>query len=329
MDELVAPFPWFGGKSYAAPMVADLLRGATSYVEPFCGSLAVLLASPARRVETVNDADGLLVNAWRAMRADPEGLAAVCDWPVSEADLSARHLWLVGRRAEISARVQTDTEWYDRKAAGWWIWGACSWIGSGWCSGDGPWTADPETGAWVGGAGRGINRQLPHLGDAGKGINRLTHDGRRAFLVSWFGKLAARLSRVRIACGDWSRVVTPAVVDPLRDGLGGVFLDPPYSEGWDTEGAYAGGGDCFAAVAEWATTAPESWRIVVAGYSTMWATPPGWTVHAINSRGGYQKGARSGTEVLWASPACGSQPSLFAQDFSFATPTISGEEKRQ
>ena len=140
MDELVAPFPWFGGKSYAAPMVADLLRGATSYVEPFCGSLAVLLASPARRVETVNDADGLLVNAWRAMRADPEGLAAVCDWPVSEADLSARHLWLVGRRAEISARVQTDTEWYDRKAAGWWIWGACSWIGSGWCSGDGPWT---------------------------------------------------------------------------------------------------------------------------------------------------------------------------------------------
>jgi len=40
-------------------------------VEPFAGSAAVLLARPpyrGRRVETLNDADGWLVNAWRSIQ---------------------------------------------------------------------------------------------------------------------------------------------------------------------------------------------------------------------------------------------------------------------
>jgi site-specific DNA-adenine methylase len=93
-----APFPWFGGKRRVADVVWSAFGDVDNYVEPFAGSLAVLLerpASHARKAETVNDADRFLVNFWRALAADPESVAFHADWPVNEADLEARHLWLV------------------------------------------------------------------------------------------------------------------------------------------------------------------------------------------------------------------------------------------
>jgi hypothetical protein len=136
---LKAPMPWFGGKSSVADLIWARFGDVANYVDPFCGSLAVLLARPhAPRVETVNDADALLCNFWRALGADPEAVARHADWPVSEVDLHARHLWLLDRKADV-ARLVADPDWYDARIAGWWVWGLCSWIGSGWCSGRGPW----------------------------------------------------------------------------------------------------------------------------------------------------------------------------------------------
>jgi len=40
------PFPWFGGKSQAAPLVWQLLGDCPHYVEPFFGGGAVLLNRP-------------------------------------------------------------------------------------------------------------------------------------------------------------------------------------------------------------------------------------------------------------------------------------------
>ena len=52
---LRAPFPWFGGKSRAADVVWRAFGNVPNYVEPFAGSLAVLLARPhAPKVETAN-----------------------------------------------------------------------------------------------------------------------------------------------------------------------------------------------------------------------------------------------------------------------------------
>jgi hypothetical protein len=46
-------------------------------VEPFAGSLAALLRRPhAPGIETVNDADGFVANAWRAIAADPGNVSA-------------------------------------------------------------------------------------------------------------------------------------------------------------------------------------------------------------------------------------------------------------
>jgi hypothetical protein len=51
---------------------------------------------------------------------------------VNEADLHARHRWLVAE-VEFRERMRRDPEYFDAKIAGWWVWGICQWIGSGWC----------------------------------------------------------------------------------------------------------------------------------------------------------------------------------------------------
>ena len=214
---LRAPFPWFGGKSRAAHLVWSAFGDVANYVEPFAGSLAVLLARPTEPgTETVNDIDCYLANFWRAVALDPAAVAAHADWPVNEADLHARHLSLV-RNGAFRERMKTEPEFYDPRVAGWWVWGLCSWIGSGWCDprerGEGrPSQQLPH----LGDAGRGVHRKLPHLGDAGRGV---------------FDPLSSRLRRVRVACGDWTRVLGESVT--VKHGTTGVLLDPPYSEGAD------------------------------------------------------------------------------------------------
>jgi len=172
------PWPWFGGKSDAAPAVWDALGDVHHYVEPFAGSLAVLLRRPhpcnrAHYSETVNDADGLLVNAWRSIQLSPDAMAEAASWPVSEADLHARHLALLRWREEHQLEhLMADPEWHDARMAGWWAWGQSCWIGSGWCSGNGPWVVGDD-GRIVRRQDRraGVRRQRPALRDNGQGVN--------------------------------------------------------------------------------------------------------------------------------------------------------------
>lgn len=177
---LKAPFPWFGGKSVAAPAVWSALGDVEHYVEPFAGSLAVLLGRPhlpnrAYYSETVNDADGLLCNAWRAIQQHPDAVAEACSWPISEADIHARHVALLRwRESHELEHLMGDPRWCDPEMAGWWLYGIAGWIGSGWCSGEGPWDAD-ETGRLVRRprAGR-LSRRLPHLSNNGQGVAKMT-----------------------------------------------------------------------------------------------------------------------------------------------------------
>ena len=323
---LVAPFPYFGGKRRVAAEVWSRLGNVRSYVEPFFGSGAVLLARPTpfSGVETVNDKDGLLCNFWRAVQADPAAVARHADWPVSECDLHARHLWLVERREDITGKLMADPAWFDAQAAGWWVWGACSWIGSGWCSGNGPWVRS-EGGLVLGNTGQGINRKLPHLGDAGRGINR---QGGAAFAddaspagspAEWLAMLSERLRSVRVACGEWGRVTGDSVLDPMRcGGPVGVFLDPPYDSG-NVEYS-AGGAGIAADVRDYAIrigARPEC-RVALCGYDEHDALDAaGWTPHRWKTKGGYSsqggENANQSREVVWFSPACigARQPSLF------------------
>ena len=316
MPDLRAPFIWFGGKRRVADLVWSALGDVDNYVEPFAGSLAVLLARPAwhrGRTETVNDADMFLSNFWRALAGDPEAVASWADWPVNEADLFARHLWLVNDgRATLAAGIERDPDWYDAKIAGWWVWGLNSWIGSGWCSGEGPWT--PET-VGLGDAGQGVNRQLPHLGDAGQDGSIL---GINEPLYRYFRDLAARLRRVRVCCGDWSRVVTDGAL--AHGSSVGVFLDPPYLESLRDPGCYSTETPGVSVAArDWAISAGNDprVRIVLAGYEPEHEEAmarAGWTMHTYTASAAYQTRAQTGggkgnqanrrLERLWFSPHC-------------------------
>lgn len=72
------PISYYGGKTSIARQVAALLPDHGHYVEPFAGSLAVLLAKPPAAHETVNDLDGDLVTFWRVLRDRPAELARAC-----------------------------------------------------------------------------------------------------------------------------------------------------------------------------------------------------------------------------------------------------------
>lgn len=73
-----SPVPHFGGKTTIGPAIAALLPPHQHYIEPYCGSLAVLLAKTPAAHETVNDLDGELMTFWRVLRERPVELARVC-----------------------------------------------------------------------------------------------------------------------------------------------------------------------------------------------------------------------------------------------------------
>ena len=355
-EPLRAPFPWFGGKRDVAEIIWQRLGDVPNYVEPFFGSGAVMLARPhAPKTETINDADHYVSNFWRAVQADPEAVARHADWPVNETDLHARHWWLITEGRQRLAMLLVDPNGYCPQVAGWWLWGTCSWIGSGFCSGKGPWwpgasgwckAGDGESNAGLGinrqlphlgNAGLGINRQLPHLGNAGMGINRqsphLGDAGRGQFIIDWLTSLCARLDRVRVCSGDWSRVTGPSVTH--RHGLTGVFLDPPYADtAQRTEGLYATDSLNVAHdVRRWAIEEGRNplMRICLAGYEGEHAMPDDWVTVQWKANGGFGSqnedaegvGRVNATkERLWFSPACirveKAQRSLF--DLMEATP---------
>ena len=312
---LVAPFPYFGGKRRAAPLVWELLGDPGGYVEPFCGSAAVLLARPefrGRRVETVNDADGWLVNAWRAILHAPGEVARHAVGPVCEIDYHDRLAWLNERRDDrLVAWLEGDPEHYDAKAAGWWLYVLACGIGDPF--GGGPWRVidghltDTRELPHLGDAGKGVNRELPHLGDAGQGA-----------LTNYLDRLATRLKRVRITCGDWQRVVQPSVTRATaHNSTRAIFLDPPYATSGDLYAHGDNNGTISTAAREWCLTADPDLRIVLCGYDDEHddLLAHGWTVHQGRAGGGagYSVRADNGQrERLWASPACltNQQPTL-------------------
>jgi site-specific DNA-adenine methylase len=166
----------------------------------------------------------------------------------------------------------------------------------------------------VGNAGPGVARQLPAIGDAGRGTARVNGDGgpRRAMLTAYLRQLAARLERVRVCCGDWTRVLGPSVT--YKHGLSSVFLDPPYSHAEREKQLYSHDNDVSAVVREWAIANGDNplLRIALCGYDTEHgdAMPDTWSVYRWKAAGGYGSQGKgrgrtnSGRECVWFSPAC-------------------------
>lgn len=190
----------------------------------------------------------------------------------------------------------------------------------------------------------GVSRQLPHLGDAGcgaaringehvakkrpdvggaengarygRGVNRVEFwSQRRANLTAYMRALAARLERVRVCCGDWSRVTGKSVT--WKHGVTGVFLDPPYSAEAGRDNQLYSTDDLAVAhdVRAWAITEGDNpkMRIALCGYVDEGheeLAAHGWQPHYWKTGGGYgnqgngRGRANAGREVIYFSPHC-------------------------
>jgi hypothetical protein len=203
-----------------------------NYVEPFCGSAAMLLANPNDCTETINDINAWLQNAWRAIKYAPEETAKhASDW-VAELDLHAKGDAIFYRddwyqqagHASVDAWVEwvrSDPEHYDARIAGWWVWGQSSWIGDNWGRSPGNCRTDAKGEPCGVVHGRphltrsmGVNRQLPHL-FKGKGVNRKRLQGQTNETVVSLTDLADTLAGLDAADGE---LLLGLVLDRLRAG---------------------------------------------------------------------------------------------------------------
>ncbi len=301
-----APFPYFGGKRTIAETVWRAFGSPKQYIEPFCGSAAVLLSAhePAS-LEVIGDANGFIANFWRSVVAQAEEVARWADYPVSHVDLGARHVWMMGERERLGAELQ-DPNWPgDAKLAGWWLWGQCAWIGSGWCEWTGkvPHVSDARRGIQATGqvphvsdAGMGIQAtgKVPHVGNAGMGSDPWTSSGRVA--MRWLRQLADRMERVRVVHGSWERCLN----NHHGAELTAIFLDPPYKA---YEKLY-GVTDPVAAECEVWAKDNAGLRVALCGHRGDYDLP-GWVEHEWDrGRATYAGQKTTAEECVWFSPAC-------------------------
>ena len=132
--KLKAPFPYFGGKSSVGDVVWRHFGSVHTYIEPFCGSAAMLLARPGRPPyprEIVNDFDGNIANFWRSVKFSPDAVAEAADWPVNHIDLHARRKYLMDSYEGMRAKLLDNYTWHDPEMAGLWVWCMSCWIGGG------------------------------------------------------------------------------------------------------------------------------------------------------------------------------------------------------
>lgn len=310
---------FFGGKSKVADIVWAALGQPAHYLEPFFGSGAVLLSRPefTGGAETICDANGFVANVWRAIQFSPDEAAKWCDWPVSHIDLIARRNVLIKNEHALVENLSNDDMWCDPKLAGYWIWAASCWIGSG--------LTRPNAIPHIASKGSGVHAtgQIPHISHKGKGVHALKSE----HIYDWMRRLSARLRRVRVVCGDWSRVCGGNWQDSM--GTCAIFLDPPYGV-TDRDGGIYGKHDSVTVskdVREWALGRADNpkYRIVIAGYYEEHESllSLGWRVHKWSAGGGYANMGKLMTrgkenrhrEALFFSPRCldqeGNQGNLF------------------
>ena len=347
MTGLNPPFPWFGGKRRYAKLVWERFGDPVCYAEPFAGGLAVLLGRPPTRHnrirEIVVDLDGFICNFWRSVRDDPDQVAHYANWPVIHQDLTARHKWLVDWHAGNSAKLFEDPDYCDPKVAGWWVWGQCNWIGSGWGSEPGS-PRMPHFSTNIGEKGVLKHRigQMPYLGNTTGGQGVLKHrvvdkgkmprlskdvpsgsilrDRLKGGIQGAIQLLSDRLRDVSVLGGSWRQATGNSVllnIDGSRRSAA-VFLDPPYlterRTGVYKEDVEEQANQVAQESYEWAIEHQNDYRIAYCCQTDDFPVPEGWTyvVKALPSL--RIKNRKGKNDCIMFSPNCRGQNDLFGND---------------
>lgn len=271
------PFSYFGGKTTLAERIVSFLPNHDHYVEPYCGSLSVLLAKPPTKMETVNDLDRELVTFWRVLRDNPVGLERVCALTPH-----ARVEYGDCRDAEDEA---SDIEVARR------VWVMLT-------QGRGGTLRDAKTGWRHFVVPRGSSIGMPGYLDG---------------YLARIAPAAERLRNVSLECMPALDLIAKYGVDP--DVL--LYVDPPYlgtTRGWGENYKHEMKSEAEHRELAEALHACRA-SVVLSGYASdlydrdLYA---GWdrvTFPAMTGNG--KDGAKDRTEVLWSNRPLGTQPALF------------------
>jgi site-specific DNA-adenine methylase len=204
-------FPYAGGKALIANKLWERFGPVDRYVEPFAGSLAVLLNCPYKlSCVTVNDSDCYVSNFWRAMTIAPEEVYQYASTMPSEIDIHAWSLYFHENRAEVKKNMLDNPVWYDAEYAGRWAMGMCWSFVNNFAITKSPNSTRPSF-------------NIPTYG------NKKTFVCDETLYRERFDMIKKQLRSVRVAYGDWTRVVKDSIlrVEGAKT-VTGVFLDPPY-----------------------------------------------------------------------------------------------------
>jgi len=296
MEKLLPIFPYFGGKRKIADEVWGYLGNPSYYVEPFFGAGAVLFARPhTPKFETINDIDGYVVNFWRSVKHDPETVADETMHICSEIDVLARQRWICEyrRKTDFLENMKHDPEYYDAKIAGYWLYGICNWLGSGFCEK-----------FYYGRISTVVNNNLGTkcqvVSARRQGVFSLA---RRDNIKGLMQQFYERLRHVVINCGDWERVLSSGNIY-ISESIA-VFLDPPYEHGGDLYSNGKRDERIKQKLVKFCNKYASTVKIVLCGYQGDYDLK-GWHVKKWEARKGYatKENTKHRDECLWISPAC-------------------------
>lgn len=183
------PILYFGAKGTIAERIVDLMPAHEGYIEPYAGSLAVLLAKTPTKLDVVNDLDRELITFWRVLRDRPDDLTRACALtPHSREDFED------ARRRENLDEVEVARRVWIRLTQG--RSGTLQDVRVGW----------------------------RHFSGAGVGT---THSPFSTFMDAYrdrLGPAAARLHGVSLECRDALDVISEYGAAPTSL----LYVDPPY-----------------------------------------------------------------------------------------------------
>jgi DNA adenine methylase len=202
---------WFGGKRTLAPTIVSELGAHSMYVEPFCGSMAVLLAKPPCSHDIVNDLHGDLINLARVIASDrwEELYNRLYRTLCSEDIFKECKVEFLGRDIEPPKTIKDVADEHIERA---YIYFVVSWIGRNGTSGTKRQNHQPSK-RWTPGGGSG-------------GV-------RFASAVDSIRAWHERLRRVNIMNMDGFELIEKVEDSPML----AMYVDPPYMMG----GARTGG----------------------------------------------------------------------------------------
>jgi len=199
---ITALAPWYGSKRTLAPRIVAECGEHKFYVEPFCGSMAVLLAKPECGMEMANDLHGDLINLARVLASDraPDLYSRVARVLMHEAMHTEAKATITGTPCDPAPSIDAVGECHVRRALAYFV---MSWMGRNGHGGTRPGNITTA-------------RRFTHNGGSGGLRWRSAVDS----IPAWH----ERLRSVSFSCMD-----AFTLVERMGDQDGTViYLDPPY-----------------------------------------------------------------------------------------------------